>query len=88
METEEIHMWNPCDGQYYIHTCQPLYVSVEYPQAAPTTNFRCNEPACRTPDSAKFVIHGENLGCFSGVAKVFASLLLVLISVFTSLRLF
>lgn len=88
MDTVEILLPNPCDGQYYIHACHPVYVSVEYPQAAPTTNFRCNENACRTPDSAKYVIHGENLGCYSGVGQLLGSVLLVLLSIYTSLRLF
>lgn len=88
MDTVEIPLPNPCDGQYYIHACHPVYVSVEYPQAAPTTNFRCNENACRTPDSAKYVIHGENLGCYSGVGQLLGSVLLVLLSIYTSLRLF
>uniref|UniRef100_A0A336MV53 CSON008067 protein n=1 Tax=Culicoides sonorensis TaxID=179676 RepID=A0A336MV53_CULSO len=88
MDTVQIDLPNPCDGQYYIRTCHPLYISVEYPQSAPTTNFRCSENACRSPDSAKFVIHGENLGCFSGAGQLFGSFILILMSLYTSLRFF
>lgn len=83
---------NACDGQYLIKNCQPLYISVEGVQsAAAQASFRCSDLNCRSPDSIRFGIQAENLGCFSGARTIISSIAIVVLSVvltFTPFRLF
>lgn len=67
----DIDLANACEGYYLIQTCPPLYFSVEGVVSQSTSNsFICNEPNCRYPDSTKFVIDIENLGCYSCATKI------------------
>ncbi|XP_062561735.1 uncharacterized protein LOC134225564 [Armigeres subalbatus] len=77
-ETIDIDLSNACDGHSVIHTCQPLFFSVEFTQLTEVTNLRCTERECRFPDSARFAVVVENLGCFSSAGQVLGSLVLLL----------
>lgn len=90
VNTDTIEIWldRICDDHKFIHWCPPMYISVEYNKTEPTTNFRCNEKLCPTPDSARYVIFAENLRCHSGASGIFASLVLLVASILMSLRLF
>lgn len=82
----EISLDRACDDYKFIHWCPPLYISVEYKKSEPTTNFRCNEVGCATPDSARFVVFGEQLRCFSGASQILVSITLLLGSLWLTLN--
>jgi len=86
-DTIDIDLYQPCSGYGRIIDCPPFYFSVEFKQTGPSTSFRCMEIGCRNPDDAKFIIHAENLGCFSSSVKVLGSIVLLVVSFLTSLRL-
>ncbi|XP_058059144.1 uncharacterized protein LOC131209978 [Anopheles bellator] len=71
----DVDLSNACDGHSVIHTCPPLFVSVEGPQV-PQSVIRCAEPECRFPDNARFAIVLDNMGCFSGASRAVSSLLM------------
>ncbi|XP_049298889.1 uncharacterized protein LOC125771851 isoform X2 [Anopheles funestus] len=70
----DIDLSNPCDGHSVIHTCPPLFVSVEGPLNPPAV-IRCSEPECRFPDNARYAIVLDNMGCFSGASRTVSTLL-------------
>uniref|UniRef100_A0A182MR66 Uncharacterized protein n=1 Tax=Anopheles culicifacies TaxID=139723 RepID=A0A182MR66_9DIPT len=74
----DIDLSNACDGHSVIHTCPPLFVSVEGPMNPPAV-IRCSEPECRFPDNARFAIVLDNMGCFSSASRTVSSLLLAAI---------
>uniref|UniRef100_A0A1L8D9M0 Uncharacterized protein n=1 Tax=Nyssomyia neivai TaxID=330878 RepID=A0A1L8D9M0_9DIPT len=59
---------NHCYDHSYIHHCPPLFISVEGPSltGSDQIQIRCTDELCRFPDSSRFAIQTENLGCFSG----------------------
>lgn len=69
-----------------IHHCPPLFFSVEGTRVHDGQNLRCTERECRFPDNARFEVITDNLGCFSGVAQIIASVVLVLASILVTLR--
>ncbi|XP_011292750.2 uncharacterized protein LOC101888530 isoform X2 [Musca domestica] len=69
-----------CSGYYTIHQCPPLYVSVEAPASVTTQTYSCTDPACQSPVQTRYVMSVVNLGCFSGVAGLSASLLTLLLA--------
>ncbi|XP_065090066.1 uncharacterized protein LOC135711212 [Ochlerotatus camptorhynchus] len=84
-EMVDIDLSNACDGHSVIHTCPPVFFSVEHTQQTEVTNLRCTERECRFPDNARFAVVVDNLGCFSSAGKFFSSLtllMLALVSVF------
>lgn len=81
-ETIDIDLSNACDGHSVIHTCPPVFFSVEFTQLTEVTNLRCTEPECRFPDNARFSVIVDNLGCFSSAGQVLGSLTLLLASLF------
>ncbi|XP_058836615.1 uncharacterized protein LOC131693093 [Topomyia yanbarensis] len=84
-EPVDIDLSNACDGRQLIHSCPPLFFSVEHTQQTEVTSFRCTENECRFPDNARFAIVTENLGCFSSAGMVISSftlLIIVLLAVF------
>lgn len=85
-DTVEINLSNACDGQRMIHHCQPLFISVEGTRVHDGQNLRCTERDCRFPDNARFEIITDNLGCFNSVGKIIASVVLVLASIFATIR--
>jgi hypothetical protein len=85
-ETSEIWIANACDGRWEIHNCPPVYISIEGPAMHDGINMRCTERECRFPDNARFSITGENLGCFSGVGRIVASLVILAMSLFMTVR--
>lgn len=85
-DTVEIHLWNACEGHSMIHHCPPLFISVEGTRVHDGQNLRCSERECRFPDNARFEIMTDNLGCFSNVGKIFASIMLVLTSIMFTIR--
>lgn len=91
-ENFEVDLSNACESQYLIKNCQPLYISVEGVQsAAAQASFRCADLNCRSPDTIRFGIQAENLGCFSGAQTIISSTIIVVLSVlftFTPSRLF
>lgn len=70
---------NACDGYYTITQCPPLYLSVQ-PGSINTTS--CTQDACQTPDQWRYVVSVTNMGCYSGVAGLAASLLTILLALF------
>lgn len=38
----------------------------------------CTDPACQTPDQARYIVSVVNLGCYSGVAQLTASFVTIL----------
>lgn len=86
-DTVEIWISTACEGRFTIRGCDPLFISIEGPPQHDGLNMRCAERECRFPDSARFQINGENLGCFSSAGKFIASLVLIAMSLaMTSLR--
>uniref|UniRef100_A0A182J8Y4 VWFA domain-containing protein n=1 Tax=Anopheles atroparvus TaxID=41427 RepID=A0A182J8Y4_ANOAO len=79
-DAADIDLSNACDGHSVIHTCPPLFVSVEGPQVPPAV-IRCSEPECRFPDNARFAIILDNMGCFSGASRTVSSLLMAAFAV-------
>ncbi|XP_061399935.1 uncharacterized protein LOC133335641 [Musca vetustissima] len=69
-----------CSGYYTIHQCPPLYVSVQAPASGTTQMYTCTDPACQSPDQTRYVVSVVNLGCFSGVTGLSASLLTILLT--------
>ncbi|XP_054740559.1 uncharacterized protein LOC129246063 [Anastrepha obliqua] len=63
---------NACNGYSYIGQCPPLYISVQSP-ASVTSSVSCTDDACQAPNQARYVVSVTNLGCYSGVAGLFAS---------------
>lgn len=74
---------NACNGYPTIHACPPLYLSV---QGVTNTNsgggsgtgssvqtVSCQDAACQTPDQARYQISVVNMGCYNGVAGLYAS---------------
>ncbi|XP_050080179.1 uncharacterized protein LOC126567880 [Anopheles maculipalpis] len=75
----DIDLSNACDGHWLIHTCPPLFVSVEGPPNPPAV-IRCSEPECRFPDNARFAVVLDNMGCFSSASRTVSSLLMAAIA--------
>lgn len=85
-DTVEINLSNACEGHGMIHHCPPLFISVEGTRVHDGQNLRCTERECRFPDNARFEIITDNLGCYSSVGKIFASIVLVLASILVTIR--
>lgn len=70
---------NACNGYYSIHSCPPLYISV---QAASSYNSQssCIDNACQYPDEVRYQVTVQNLACNSGVGKILASLTVILMA--------
>lgn len=68
---------NACNGYYTITQCPPLYLSVQ-PGTINTTS--CTQDACQTPDQWRYVVSSVNMGCYSGVSGLAASLLTILLA--------
>ncbi|CAD7011747.1 unnamed protein product [Ceratitis capitata] len=58
----------------------PFYLSVQ----APTTmsSVSCTDNACQAPNQARYVISVTNMGCYSGVAGLFASFVTIVLAYF------
>jgi len=85
-DTVDIGLWDACQGHSMIHHCPPLFISVEGTRVHDGSQLRCLERECRFPDNARFEIITDNLGCFSSVANVIASVVLVLASILVTIR--
>nr|XP_036230941.1 uncharacterized protein LOC106625100 isoform X2 [Bactrocera oleae] len=72
---------NACNGYSYINQCPPLYISVQAPTYIQST-VSCTDNACQTPNQARYVISVTNLGCYSGVAGLFASFVTIALAYF------
>lgn len=84
-ESVDIDLSNACEGHSVIHSCPPVFFSVEHTQQTEVATLRCTERECRFPDNARFAVVLDNMGCFSSAAKLFGSLTLLmaaLVSVF------
>lgn len=84
----EIDLRWACDTNGLIQWCPPLFISVEGPESHDglANNLRCLDRECRFPDNSRFQINTENLGCWSGVGHLVASLGLILISIVMTIR--
>ncbi|EDV57129.1 uncharacterized protein Dere_GG19856 [Drosophila erecta] len=63
-----------CEGYYTITQCPDLYLSVQ----ATSNTTSCIQDACQTPDQWRFIMSMVNMGCYSGVSGLAASLLITL----------
>lgn len=82
-QTVEIHLGNACDGQFLIRNCPPLFISIEGLSTAAVPSFRCSDDSeCRFPDSVRFGINHENLGCFSSAGRLIGAISLIILSIF------
>lgn len=72
---------NACNGYSYINQCPPLYLSVQAPSII-QSSVSCNDNACQTPNQARYVVSVTNLGCYSGVAGLFASFVTIALAYF------
>lgn len=68
---------NACGGYYTITQCPPLYLSVQ-PGSLNTTS--CTQDACQTPDEWRYIVASVNMGCYSGVSGLAASLFTILLA--------
>ncbi|XP_055907515.1 uncharacterized protein LOC129942548 [Eupeodes corollae] len=70
---------NACNGYFSIHSCPPLYISV---QATSTYSSQssCMDSACQYPDEVRYQVTVQNLGCYSGVGKLLASLTVIMMA--------
>ncbi|XP_030563512.1 uncharacterized protein LOC115764539 [Drosophila novamexicana] len=68
---------NACNGYYTITQCPPLYLSVQ-PGSINTTS--CTQDACQTPDQWRYIVSSVNMGCYSGVSGLAASLFTILLA--------
>ncbi len=82
--TFDIDLSNPCDGHDFIVNCRPLFVSVEGPRVP--GNVACNDRNCRFPDDVRFTLITNEFGCFSSAKTYIASIALLILSVFFTLR--
>lgn len=79
--TVEIELNNLCDGHDHIIHCPPLFISVEGPMDSDGSNLRCTDAEC-FPNDARFTVHAQNFGCFSGAGTVISSIFLIVFSIF------
>ncbi|XP_017150132.1 uncharacterized protein LOC108160564 isoform X1 [Drosophila miranda] len=63
-----------CNGYYTITQCPDLYLSVQ----ATTNTTSCTQDACQTPDQWRYIVSMTNMGCYSGVSGLAASLLTIM----------
>lgn len=82
----EIDLSNACGGHTVIHHCPPLFISVEGTRVHDGMNLPCQGRECRFPDSARFEILTDNLGCFSSGRYIFASLWIIAAALLVSLK--
>lgn len=79
-ETVDIDLSNACEGHSVIHSCPPVFFSVQHTQQTEVTALRCTERECRFPDNARFAVVVDNLGCFSGAGQLLGSLVVLLVA--------
>ncbi|XP_017010436.2 uncharacterized protein [Drosophila takahashii] len=65
-----------CNGYYTITQCPDLYLSVQ----ATSNTTSCTQDACQTPDQWRYIMSMVNMGCYSGVSGLAASLLTILLA--------
>jgi len=65
-----------CEGYYTITQCPDLYLSVQ----ATSNTTSCTQDACQTPDQWRYIMSMVNMGCYSGVSGLAASLLTTLLA--------
>ncbi|XP_055855905.1 uncharacterized protein LOC129919096 isoform X2 [Episyrphus balteatus] len=70
---------NACNGYYSIHSCPPLYISVQSTSSY-NSQASCMDNACQYPDQVRFQVTVQNLGCNSGVGKILASLTVIVMA--------
>lgn len=81
-ETYDTDLNGACSGYWLIQTCPPFYFSVQGVSTATTQNsYQCSDVACRFPDSIKYRITVENLGCHSSAQKIAAHIIIVVFSI-------
>lgn len=56
-----------------VSACQPIYISV----VGNTTQTKCTDNLCRYPDSIKYTITLENVGCASSAIRIISNLFVV-----------
>ncbi|EDS37675.1 conserved hypothetical protein [Culex quinquefasciatus] len=79
-DSVDIDLSNACDGHTVIHSCPPLFFSVEFAVRSQQNGFRCTDNECRFPDMARFAVMADNLGCFSSAGKVISSLVVLFVA--------
>ncbi|KAH8253542.1 hypothetical protein KR032_005917 [Drosophila birchii] len=65
-----------CTGYYTITQCPDLFFSVQ----ATSNTTSCNDDACQTPDQWRYIMSMVNMGCYSNVSGLTASVLTMLLA--------
>lgn len=84
----EVDLTNACEDFSLIHQCPPLFISVQGRAPPGANSYQCNDYDCQFPDSMRFVIQTENLDCFNGIGRVFATLFSAILPILIVLRQF
>ncbi|EDW74052.2 uncharacterized protein Dwil_GK21722 [Drosophila willistoni] len=69
---------NACNGYYTITQCPDLFLSIQ----ATTNTTSCTQDECQTPDQWRYILSVVNMGCYSGVSGLAASLFTILLALF------
>jgi len=87
-QTVEIPLENACDGHFLIQNCPPVFISIEALASQVVPPFRCSDDSeCRFPDSVRFGINHENLGCWSSAGRLIGAISLIILSICLGLNL-
>ncbi|KAL0851234.1 hypothetical protein ABMA28_007078 [Loxostege sticticalis] len=77
--TADIGLESACSDSSTIGQCPPLHFSVQSNAPGETSTATCIDPAvCRFPNSIRFQIQVDGLGCFSNATSILSSVIFVL----------
>ncbi|XP_063821062.1 uncharacterized protein LOC135071214 isoform X1 [Ostrinia nubilalis] len=75
----DMSLQNACNGFSTIGACPPLYFSVQANAVGETTTATCTDVnVCRFPNSIRYQIEVDGLGCFSNATNLLSSVFFVL----------
>lgn len=77
----DYYLTNACDGYFTIHSCPPVYFSIQIAPQTTQNSFQCGEPNCRFPDEVKVSITLENLGCYSSTSMITSKMFIIVFGI-------